>query len=176
MSVKRKNAPASLVCSIDHVAALPLPAAAQIRRHGRIATDLAGERKVLHDAVAARQFAIDAAQGLAVEAGDRAELEIDIEVDVLGLALGVGLLAGDRRFEEAAAVEHVAAHRDLDDAVGAALGLQRGLVAFGRRVGREVRIQEVAVLVDFQRSLDRDAAAVDDDVLEQRRLLLLAPR
>src|SRR6185295_18467810 len=38
---------------------------------------------------------------------------------------------------------------------------------------REVRIQEVAVLVDLERALDGDAAAVDHDVLEAGRLLLL---
>ena len=74
--------------------------------------------KVLIDAVAPRQLGIDAAHRLAVVAGDRAELDVEIEIDVLGLALGVGFLARDRRLEEAAAVEHVAAHRHLHDAVG----------------------------------------------------------
>jgi len=37
-------------------------------------------------------------------------------------------------------------------------------------------LSKIAVLVDLQRSLDGDAAAVDHDILEAGRLLLLAPR
>ena len=170
--MKRKNAPASLVCRT--ITSRPaLHAAAQLGGHRRVAPDLAVQRKILDDAAAPRHLGVDAAQRLAIEAGHRTELEVDVEVEVLGLALGIGLLAGDRRFEEAAAVEHVAAYRRLHHAVGPALRLQRGLVAFRRRIGREVRIDEIAVLVDFQRSLDRDAAAIDHDILEASRLRLL---
>src|SRR5712675_2264888 len=100
---------------------MPLRASAQIGRQRRIAAELAGQGKMPDDAVAPRDLAIDAAQRLAVEARDRAELEVDVEIKVLGLALGVGFLAGDRRFEEAAAVEHVAPHRYFHDTVGGAL-------------------------------------------------------
>src|ERR1700716_2609567 len=57
----------------------------------------------------------------------------------LVLLLGSPSPPRNLRFEETAAVEHVAAHRDLDDAVRTAFGFQRGLVAVRRRIGREVR-------------------------------------
>src|SRR6185312_12597106 len=78
-----------------------------------------------------------------------------------------------RRFKETATVEHIAAHGDLHYAVGVAISLQRCLVAFGWRIGREVGVHQIAVLVDLERSLDRCAAAFDDDVLETGRLRLL---
>ena len=106
-------------------------------------------------------------------AGHRAELQVDVEIDIPGLTLGVGFLARNRCLEKAATIEHIAAHRHLQHAVGAALGFQRGLVAFGRRIGREVGVHQIAVLIDLQRSLDRCAGTIDDDVFEPGRLLFL---
>src|SRR5207247_5491303 len=122
-----------------------------------------------NDTVAPGELAVDAADSLAIEAHHRAKLEIDVEVSVLSLALAVACY---RRFQEAPTVEHVAAHGDLHDAVRTSLGLQGGLVPVGRRIGREVRVHQVAVLVDLERALDRGAAAIDDDILEARRLRL----
>jgi len=56
-----------------------------------------------------RQLDIDAAHRFAIEAGDRTELQVDIEIDVLGFGLGVGFLARNRRLEKAATVEYIAA-------------------------------------------------------------------
>src|SRR6185369_6037595 len=113
--------------------------------------ELAVEREVADRAATARELAVDAAHGLAVETLHGAKLEIDVEIDVLGLGLGLGLAARNRRFEEAAAVKHVAAHRHLHHAIGAALRAQRSAITVGRRIDREVRIQEIAVLVDLER-------------------------
>src|SRR5581483_3986903 len=75
---------------IDHVAPEPLLAALlELRAQRRVLADLAVEREALDDAAAAGKFQVDAAERLAIVAGNRAELEIDIEVDVLQLALAV---------------------------------------------------------------------------------------
>ncbi len=77
---------------VDHVAPLPLRAAAHLRGDGRIAPELAVEREGLVDPVAPGSLDVDAAQRLAVEAGNRAKLQVDVEIEVLGLALGVDSL------------------------------------------------------------------------------------
>ena len=111
---------------------------------------------------------IEAAQRLAVEARDRADL--DVEIDVLAvvlLLLGVGR-PGERRFHEAAAVIDVAAQDHPQRAVRRAVGLQRGLVAVGEAEDREVRGHDVAGAVDLDRALDRGAGRLDHHVLEAR--------
>src|SRR5262249_22287685 len=156
----------------DQVASLSgLSAAMQLGRYRRIAPDFAAQREGPDYPAAPRELQVDATHRLAIVARNRTELQVHIELDILQLAFAVFLAgARDRRFEEAAAVEPLAAHGHLDDAVRAPFGPQRSLIAFSRRIGREVRVQEVTVPVDLQRSLDRNAPALDDDVLESRRL------
>ena len=78
--------------------------------------------KVADHAAAPRNLQIDAAHRFAVVARHRAELQVELEVaDPLLL---VRTAAADRRLDEAAAIEHVAAHRHLQRAVLRALCAQ----------------------------------------------------
>src|SRR4029077_9578077 len=114
-----------------------------------------------------------AAQRLTEIAGNRAQLHVHVEIDASAPGPGVRVFAENRRFEKTATVEHVAPHGDLEHAVRAAIGPQRGLVACGKRIGLEIHVDQIAVLIDFDRSLDRYAATFDDDVLKTGRLRLL---
>src|SRR3954452_19336754 len=172
VSVRETEERAGVVgVEIDQVPALAL--ATHISDQRRIAAKLAAQREISDHAIAPRQLTIEAAQSLAEITGDSTELQIEIDIDILGLALGVCLPARNRRFDEAATVEYVAAHCDFQDTIRATFGFERGLVAFGWRIGREIRREKIAVLVDLQRSLDQRAGAFDDDVFKPRRLRLL---
>src|SRR5262249_19717709 len=59
---------------------VPPAAAAQIPEQGGIAPELSAQRKAANLARAPRELEIDAAQGFAIKAGDRAEFDIEIEV------------------------------------------------------------------------------------------------
>ena len=113
---------------------------------------------------------IEAAHRLAVEAGDRAEP--DVEVDVLELgALGLRRRRSrHRRLDEAAAVIDVAAQRHAQRAVGAALGPQRRLVAVGEIEIRQVRGLDVARAVALDRALDQKARPFDRQIVEAHEL------
>src|SRR4029079_13797719 len=94
-------------------------------------------------AAAPRQLQIEAAQGLAVETDDRAELEVEIDILVV-LSLAVARsAAAHRRLDEAAAVIDVAAYGHAQRAVGAAVGLERRLVAVGQAEHGEIRRHHV---------------------------------
>ena len=138
---------------IDDVA--PAGASAQIAGERRVAPEPRGQREAHDAAVAARHLEIDAAQRFAVEAGDGAEPDVDVDVlelRVLGLARR---RAGHRRLDEAAAVIDVAAHRDAQRAVGAALGPQRRLVAVGEVEAGQVRGLDVAGCRRLDRAFDQ---------------------
>src|SRR5436309_14607049 len=98
--------------------------AAQFSVQRRVPSEFAAEREAPDRPVAPRQFAIDAAQCLAIEAGHRTELHVHVKIDAPGFAFGVGLLARYGGLEEAAAVEHISAQSAFLDAAGAALGLR----------------------------------------------------
>src|SRR3954454_1139509 len=100
---------------IDDVA--PLPFAAQIPDQRRIAPQAAAKREVSDHSIASRQLAIEAAQRFTVMSGDRAELQVQIDVDVLGFALGIRVPARNRGLEKAAAIEDIAPHDDFHHAV-----------------------------------------------------------
>src|SRR4051812_30575736 len=172
VSVRETEERAGVVgVEINQVPALAL--ATHITDQRRIAAKLAAQREISDHAIAPRQLTIEAAQSLAEITGDSTELQIEIDIDILGLALGVCLPARNRRFDEAATVEYVAAHRDFQDAVRTSFGFERGLVALGWRIGREIRREKIAVLVDLQCPLDQRAGAFDEDVFKPRRLRLL---
>ena len=71
-----------------------------------------------------------------------------------------------RRLDEAAAVIDVAAHGHAQRAVGAAIGLERRLVAVGQAEDGEIRRHHVAGTIDLDRALDRSAWRFDHQVLE----------
>ena len=82
---------------------------------------------------------------------------------VAGFAL---LAAAEERLDETAPVIDVAAHRDPQRVVGAALRLHAGLVAVGHGEDREIRRRQIALVVEFDIAAHIHARAVDRDVLE----------
>ncbi len=80
-------------------------------------------------AAAPRQVQVEIAQHFALEARDRPDLGVDINIAWPALlCLGI---ARHRRLDEVAAVEGVAAHRDPVEIVGRAFELEARLVAVG---------------------------------------------
>src|SRR5262249_51417534 len=145
-------------------------ASTHVARDRRVVPDLAVQREALDDAGTAAQPDVDSAHRLAVEAGNGADLNVEIEIAVTLLGLGVGTRAAGRGADEAARIEHISAHADTQHIVGTAVGLETGLVAFRRLIHREGGVQEFAVLVEFDGALDRCATAVDRDIVEAGRL------
>src|SRR5204862_4267572 len=95
---------------------------------------------------------VEPAQCLPVEAGHQSDLDVEIEVLRGAFAL---LAAGSRHgsFDETAPVVDVAAHHDPEHAVRRAFGPERGPVAVGGRVNREIPHRDLALAVDLDRSL-----------------------
>src|SRR5262249_62237185 len=86
-------------------------AAAQVTVERRVAPELGAEREALDLTAAPRHPQVEAAHGLAVEAGNRSEP--DVEIDVLRLLLGlIGGGPGQDLFYETAAGGDFAAHHD----------------------------------------------------------------
>ena len=140
-----------------------------------VAADLGFHRERADLSGAARQPQIQPAQGLAVVAGHRAELDVEIEIGLLLLGL-LGRLAGERGFHEIAPVIDVAAHGDVQHAVAAAIGLQRHLVAAGQREDRQIGRHDIAGVVEFDRAFHIGARAVDRQIVEAHRFRRLAER
>ena len=134
----------------------------------RVAADLGVHGEGADVAAAARQLQIEAAQRFAVVAGDRAELDIEIEVGCFCLAL-LGGRAGQRRLDEIAAVIDIAAHGDAQRAVAAAIGLERRLVAVGQRKDRKIRRRRFRLsLSNSTEPLHGGAGAVDAQSSKRR--------
>src|SRR5205085_11767903 len=96
-------------------------AATQIADQRRVTSKFGIERKIGDDAGATRHFQIQAAQRLAVEANDGADLDVEINVFVaLRLAAGG---SGERRLDEAAAIIDFAAQRYAQSSIRAAIRL-----------------------------------------------------
>ena len=81
---------AGIVGLDEHHLASVGAASAQVPGQRRIAPELAVHRQAADRAAAPRHLQIEAAQGLAVEADDRAELEVEIDIPVV---LALRLLA-----------------------------------------------------------------------------------
>ncbi len=147
-------------------------AAAQVAGEGGVDAVLGVEREALDLSAAARQPQIHSSQRLAVKSDDGADFDVEIEIGDATARLGVGRGAAHDGFDEAAAVVDVGAHRHFERALRHALGLEACLVALGHAERREVGGDELAVGVELDGSLHRDAAALDDDVVDPRRRAL----
>ena len=75
--------------------------------------------------------------------------------------------------DEAASVIDIAAHRDFEDAVRGPFRPERGLVAVGGGIDREIGQRDPSLAVDLDRALHQDAGPIDHDVLESGRTLRL---
>ncbi len=137
----------------------------------RIAAKLARQRKGFECAAPARQLDFEAAHSLTIESRDRADLGVDI--DIADLLLGLAVIARQRAFDEASAIEHIAAQRHLERSVLRAVSPQRRLVAFGRGESREIDADQLVVLIDLGGALDQCATAFDQHILKSRGLRLL---
>ena len=100
---------------------------------------LAFMREGADAAAAARQLQIEAAQRLAVVAGDRAELDVEIEIGMLLAWLFGSPAPASDDLTKLRAVIDVAAHDHAQRAVVGAVGLERNLVAVRQREDREIR-------------------------------------
>src|SRR6185437_3327786 len=109
----------------------------QVAVERRIGADLGAHQEIADAAAAAAELEIEAAQGFAVTADDGAELDVEIEIGELALAL-FGLGAGKRGLYDIAAVENIAAHDHAQHTVVAAIGLERDLVAVGQIERRKI--------------------------------------
>ena len=101
-----------------------------------------------------------------MEADDRAELEVEIDILVVLLLAVARAAAAHRRLDEAAAVIDVAAHGHPQRAVGTAVRLERRLVAVGKAEDGEIRRHDVAGAIDLDRAFDRSAGPFDHQILE----------
>ena len=143
-------------------------AAAQIAAERRVVPELGADRQALDGPAPPRQGEIEAAQGLAVETHDGADLDVEVDVPASCLPWVDGR-TGHRRFDEISAIIDVAAHHHPQRAVGTALGLEHGLVAVRKVEGRETRRLNLATIVGFDRALDGRAGPVDHDVIKAGR-------
>src|SRR5262249_24425663 len=109
-------------------------------------------REIADRAAAPRQAQVEIAQHFALEARDRPDLGVDINID--GPALLYLRRARHRRLDEVAAVEGVAAHRDPVEIVGGAFELEARLVAVGQSEHRKRAGYELAVLIEFHAAPD----------------------
>ena len=111
-----------------------------------------------------------------MEADDRAELEVEIDILVVLLFAVARAAAAHRRLDEAAAVIDIAAHGHAQRTVGAAIRFQRRLVSVGRAEDGKIRRQHVAGRIDLDHAFDRSARRFDHQILEARHPRLVDQR
>ena len=126
-------------------------------------------------AAPAHELEIEPAQRFAVVADDGAELDVEIEIQLLGLGF-FRHHAGQRGLHEIGSVEDVAAHRHAQRAVAAAVGLERGLVALRQAEHREIRRHDVARAVEFDRAFHVRARTGDGEIVDMHGLACLEHR
>src|SRR5262249_48146593 len=131
------------------------PGSAQVAEERRTAPELALQSKA-HDHAATPGYAqIESAQGFVVEAEHGADLDVEIDVLVWFLLAAGG--ASQRRLDEAAPVESIAAQRDPQRTVASALRFERSLIPVGERKGGGICGDDFTGGVGLGRAFDPSA-------------------
>ena len=140
----------------------------QVASQRAAAPDLGHETETADLAIAPRHFQFEAAQRLAIMAEHRAELHV--EVDIGRWSFRRRLDGRGQGLEQTATVISVAAHDRAQRAVRQAIDLETGAIAIGEAVGREVRGQHIARIVEVDDALHPAAGALDPEILNPDRL------
>ena len=108
-----------------------------------IAADLGIEAEGADLPCAPCHLEINAAQGLAIVPGHRAEPHVDIDILEFLLVLCLAGLTAEHGFHKVASVINFATHRQPQGAVAGTVDLERSLVAVGQGENRKTRRHEI---------------------------------